>query len=25
VGSIGSGRALAGAIVYRMGNMGTKR
>ena len=25
VGSIGSGRALEGAIVYGMGNMGTKR
>jgi hypothetical protein len=25
VGSIGSGRALEGAIVYRMGNMGSKR
>src|SRR5262245_2180229 len=25
VGSIGSGRALEGAIVYHMGNIGTKR
>jgi hypothetical protein len=25
VGSIESGRALEGAIVYRMGNMGSKR
>jgi hypothetical protein len=25
VGSIGSGRALEGAIVYGMGNMGSKR